>query len=347
MISFKKLSGWTAATLACGFMLSAVAANAKKAQVYIFSGQSNMQGSGLLAELPENYKQPQQKVFYWDNNTFVPLEPGKVRTSNPRTFGPEISFASTFRRFNPDTPLYIIKNYSSGKGLHRGWDNQKWEGEAPGPERMNFYPGEKPNDRNVGVHYRDLAQATQAGLKALKDSGVDYEVAGIVWVQGEQDGKNKVSAGQYAANLKQFKQRLQQDAGSGDVPLIYVQVLPFIEPFPSTGSRFPQRDLVREQMAKADARSGDAVSIPNAYMVPASGLPLNDDLVHYNTLGQLLLGEELALAAIQAQVLADWNASKGAMVQTADNVYAERNRRVAERQQQQQRQQQQRQRQQR
>ncbi|MBC2593668.1 hypothetical protein H5P28_05270 [Ruficoccus amylovorans] len=306
--------------------------NTEQVQVYILSGQSNMQGIGKLDEMPPAFSEPLDNVYYWHKGAFVPLVPGETRTSNrPDEFGPEIGFTHMLHQMDPQTPVFVIKSYSQGKALHCGWDGPQWKGEEPGPNRRNFYPGETREDPNVGVHYRDLRKTCEDAIGYLEESGLDYRFAGIVWVQGEQDAKSEVSAREYARNLGQFKQRLQEDLGLGDLPMVYQQALPF----PIETPRFAYRDEVRDQMRRADCRSGEDVAVSQAYMVSTDGLPLISDLVHYDAAGQLMLGQQMALAMSEARQMAQWQAQHEDMVRAADEIFAERARLRAERQRQQ------------
>lgn len=50
-------------------------------EVYLLAGQSNMYGLGSLKELPAEAGKAPAQVFCWNGNTFVPMVPGKTKTS--------------------------------------------------------------------------------------------------------------------------------------------------------------------------------------------------------------------------------------------------------------------------
>ena len=269
-----------------------------KAEVYILAGQSNMQGIGKLDKIPKSYQAKMNNVKFWTGKKFATLDPNFAKISTRMgEFGPEIGFAKVLSKVRPNKTIYIIKYHASGMPLHHGWNGNRWIGEIPKPLRVNFYGGTGPNDPNRGSLYKKLSKKCQDALAALKASGVSYKVAGIVWMQGEQDSKNAVSADEYAKSLKTLKTRLQEDTASGDIPFVFGQVLPH-EP---ALMRFGARRFIRRSMANAQWNSGHKDAIPNVWMVPTDGMPLKKDTVHYDAHGQLILGVTFGLKMIEAQ----------------------------------------------
>ena len=274
------------------------AAAPRPADVYILSGQSNMQGTGLLAELPEDDRKPCANVFYWNGNSFEPLVPGQTKTSAQKgEFGPEITFANTLSAKSPERDLYLIKYYVSGQPLHHGWHNGTFHDGPPAPNRRNFYPGENPGDTATGLLYRNLRTAFQAGLENLRQRGVTFTVRGFLWMQGEQDAKHAVSAGGYAASLKRLQRRLEEDLSVPALPFVFGQVLPHDPPL----ERFTHRREIRESQRRADESSGHADAIPGVRMVSTDGFPLKPDTVHYTAPGQAKLGRAFAAALADPQ----------------------------------------------
>jgi hypothetical protein len=273
----------------------------RPAEVYILSGQSNMQGTGLLAELPEDDRKPCANVFFWNGEGFEPLVAGQTRTSTHKIeFGPEITFAKALGGRVPDRDLYLIKYHASGQPLHHGWHGDKFHDGPPAPNRRNFYPGEKSGDANTGTLYRNLQATFQAALENLRQRKIVFKVGGFLWMQGEQDAKHQTSATEYAASLKRLKRRLEEDLGTSGVPFVFGQVLPF-EP---AMERFTHRREIRESQRHADESSGHADAIPGVKIVPTDGFPLKSDTVHYNAAGQAKLGRAFADAILILQAKA-------------------------------------------
>ena len=266
-----------------------------QADVWLLAGQSNMQGSGRVAELPADVPKTIPHSFFWNGKEFEPLVLGKTKTSNTADrFGPEAGFALAMA--TSAKPVYLIKYHASGMPLHHGINGGNWVGPQPGPNRRNFYPGEKAGDPNAGTLYRAMLSRFRDGIGHLAGAGKTPLVRGFLWMQGEQDAKHEVAAKSYAASLRRLKIRLGEDLDTA-FPMVYGQVLPHEPALP----RFTHRVQAREQMAFADQGSGKPESISGAFMVPTDGFGLLSDTVHYDTAGQLRLGRAMAEAMLKAQ----------------------------------------------
>ena len=53
--------------------------------VYLLGGQSNMVGSGKVQELPDELKQPMERVFFWNGEAFETFYPGKTDLAGKAT----------------------------------------------------------------------------------------------------------------------------------------------------------------------------------------------------------------------------------------------------------------------
>lgn len=281
-------------------------ASGQALEVYLFGGQSNQQGIAEISDLPSQALREMPRVLYWTGDDFERLRPGVTQTSfRPTEFGPEIGFALTYVAEREDGRIAIIKHGRSGTALSAGWADQDWRGDTLAPGRSNFYPGESDEDPNRGTAYIEMIEHYSKALAALDDAEVDYVVKGIIWVQGEQDSKNEISASRYAKNISRLVMRIHEDLhlSGQSVPLFFAQSLglPPSGLVPGTGrrgdqpNRFISRDTIRKSMQNADADSGHADAIRNAHMISTDGLPLKDD-VHYDAAGQLELGRRFFAA---------------------------------------------------
>ncbi|UUO06870.1 sialate O-acetylesterase [Blastopirellula sp. J2-11] len=276
-----------------GLMLTNAAVSlAAQPHVYLLSGQSNMQGIGMLADLPESVPHEMPHAFFWNGKTFEPLVLGQTKISTRAgEFGPEVGFA--LQMASAEHPVYLIKYHASGMPLYHGWNGGTWAGTEPGPKRRNFYPGITAADPNVGKLYQQMLAMYRKGLTQLAKQGEEPQVKGFLWMQGEMDAKGEQSAITYAANLKRLRDRLAADLKlDANLPMVYGQVLPH-EP---AHARFTHRIETRQQMADADADSGKPEAIANAKMVSTDGFEMLPDTVHYSAQGQLQLGEAMAAA---------------------------------------------------
>lgn len=264
--------------------ISPTASNA--VDVYLFGGQSNMQGIGKIADLPKEIPMEIPHTYFWSKRSFEPLVLGTTQISTRiAEFGPEIGFALQIA--TAARPIYIVKYHASGMPLHHGWNGSNWIGGPPAPGRRNFYPGENSIDVNTGMLYAAMRAEFQSAVKHLSEAGLTPNVRGFLWMQGEQDSKQLVSASSYAASLNLLRKRLAEDMSVGeDMPLVFGQVLPHEPP----AERFTHRNELRQQMAACDFASGRPESMKNAVMVSTDGFTLLPDTVHYDAAGQLKLG---------------------------------------------------------
>lgn len=257
--------------------------------VWLLSGQSNMQGVGKVSDLPEDIPREIPNAWYWNQKEFEPLVLGKTKTSSRAgEFGPEVGFALGMA--TPEHPVFLIKYHASGMPLHHGWHANQWQGAEPAPGRRNFYPGESAEDPNQGTLYQAMLKQYVAGIEHLKTQHKSPVIRGFLWMQGEQDSKHELSATTYAMSLKRLRDRLSSDLQVKKLPMVFGQVLPH-EP---ALERFTHRTEVRASMAAADADSGSPDAIPLVKMVSTDGFELLSDTVHYNASGQLKLGRAMA-----------------------------------------------------
>ncbi len=271
---------------------------AAEVDVYLLGGQSNMQGIGKLKNLPLADKPELKNVFFFQGGKFEVYEINKTKTSARKgEFGPELGFSKLMTESTPDKSIYLIKYHASGQPLHHGWNGNKWVGGKPAKGRRNFYPGTKQGDPNTGNLYATMTKKYKAGIKSLTDAGHTPVVKGFLWMQGEQDSKNEVSAGSYDVSLKRLITRMKQDLGLEKLPFVFGQVLPAEKSLP----RFTHRKLIREKMAAADMGSGLPSAIPLCSMLSTDTFPLLPDTVHYNARGQLMLGESMAKEILTLQ----------------------------------------------
>lgn len=257
--------------------------------VYLLAGQSNMQGIGKIENLENFQGLDLQRSHYFTGKGFEPIVLGKTKTSaRAGEFGPEIGFAHEMTSDGKE--VYLIKYFASGMPLHAGWNGNKWIGLPATNGRTNFHPGLNAQDPNKGRLYTAMIKRFLNGLKAVGAAGHTPNIRGFLWMQGEQDSKNEISASQYAANLKRLKTRLSEDIKVNELPMVFGQVLPYSPAL----ERFTHRKEIRSQMAAADSASGKPEAILGATMVSTDSFPLLKDKVHYNAQGQWMLGLAMA-----------------------------------------------------
>ncbi len=186
-------------------------------KVYILAGQSNAVGYNHIKEL-HDYKTflkedtcKLSNVIFWPGsnarpgfeNRWTKLQPGvsDISADEPYkhgSFGPEIGFALTLQKLQPGEKIAIIKYAEGGTGIARSQDYTDY---IPALKNFddkgrNWYPSSEGKDS--GLLYANLINNIKNALTELKNRGLNYEVAGFLWMQGEHEaGISKKMAGDY------------------------------------------------------------------------------------------------------------------------------------------------------
>lgn len=269
-----------------------------KTRVYLLGGQSNMAGHGDADDLTGSlagYAAPRSDIQIWrsyadeggvigSTNGWIPLAPeygdfyplrnDPTWGSRDPSFGPEVSFGAAIKQAYPNDDIYLIKHAWGATSLAGAWDPDGY---------VNWNP-----TNSVGVHHQDsfgvqyyhFRTTVAAALADLDANSVDYEIAGMLWMQGESDAINAGRDAAYQANLTAF---------IADMRSHYDQDLPFIigRINPVWGG---ENSLTRAAQQYV-AENTDGVEWFDTDGMSRHG---NNTNVHYDTLGQIQLGEAFA-----------------------------------------------------
>jgi hypothetical protein len=225
-------------------------------KIFIMAGQSNMAGYGKFADLPENL------VYIPENvNIYSISLDGSLSLFNDQ-FGPEFRMAQMLGEVMTNTCLVFIK-YAVGGSSMMDWDPDWTQEKADITGNSDF-----------GPLYLKLLSFVEDVLKNLKTT---YTIEAFFWMQGEADSKFEITAKNYQENFIKFIENVREDFNRYDLPVILGQINPPM-------LLYPYRDIVR------NAQASTANLIPNVLLVYTDDLPKKNDLIHYNTDGQLRLG---------------------------------------------------------
>ena len=263
-------------------VLTVESATAGTVLVFLQGGQSNGDGRAYLTGLPSELQQPQTDVDFffrvegshpWENQ-LIDLKPGSPEFSQTNYFGPEITFGRDMADYygsDPDTSVAIIKYANGGTRLYDQWA-------APS-----------------GSEYVQFQNTVDAGLAALEAAYPtdDVQIAGMIWMQGENDASSDVYANTYENNLERF---------IGDVRTRYGADLPFVIGRLSanqTGLSYPtgHQAVMAAQTAVADGNSRTG-------LVDTDSFSMKSDRVHFDAAGMQDLGSAFA-SVMQTTMLND------------------------------------------
>ena len=173
------------------------AESTKPVKVFIFAGQSNMEGADAHPERINDFPMfkgagaPQADVLYahlaaQGQEAFTgwgPLQPLE-------SFGSELTFARQVKG-QDDSRIAIIKSAVGGTSIAYDWNP------AAPDSGQKLYP-------------RTL-KLIQDSLGDLDKRGVRYQLAGVMWHQGENDMLDRNLNTNYAAGLSWLIARLRKD----------------------------------------------------------------------------------------------------------------------------------------
>lgn len=218
-------------------------------KVFLLGGQSNMEGADQAWKLQPPYSEPLPGVLVWNRKTnqWSPLSPANANVKD--NFGPEISFGHDMAEAFPGDDIRLIKYAVSGTALYNDWSPA-----LPGEQYTGFM---------------NTARAALADLEAAKR---EYEIAAMLWLQGESDAVEDM-ADSYEHNLVGFIAHMRAQFKTPEMPFILARVLGHY------GRKTGQATIVREvqvRIASADKNAAwfdtDDCTLINEGHYDAAGL---------------------------------------------------------------------------
>ena len=285
---------------------------AKIYKVYYLGGQSNMDGYGKIAELPEDQKKPVEGVMIFHGNSapditavdgrgkWSPLQPGhgaKFESDGNMEklsdqFGVELTFARHLRELHPESPIAIIKYSRGGTSIDI----------AAAGNFGCFDPDFTGGEGAVkGINQYDHLLATFRNAFAVRDIDGDGEndelvPTGIVWMQGESDAAySEEIAQRYEANLKRLMDLVRAALRRDDLPVVIGRISDSGQD--GDGKVWNHGEIVRAAQAAFVSKD------PAAALVETTDTYKYSDPWHYDTAGYLDLGRAFAdaMAALETR----------------------------------------------
>jgi hypothetical protein len=275
--------------------------NIRTVHVYLLAGQSNMDGLGLVNELPYEYTVPLEDVMIYNPNRrndqdsiedegfWDTLRPGHgsgygfdaTGHKFSDKFGIELSFAKTLRELQPDQSIALFKYAKGGASIH--------------PDAANAYGSWIPDfDRGNGINQWDHFEHHFKRAMSMTDidgDGVEEKLvpAGILWLQGESDAVyTEDIARQYEANLASLMARMREVVGDPQLPIVIARISESMQG--PSGILLTYGDIVRQ------AQASFVASDPYAAYIDAPVGHGWSDPWHYDSKTYLDLGVSFAKA---------------------------------------------------
>lgn len=251
-----------------------------KAKVFILSGQSNMSGGGHI--VPEGLQFDAavgDKVRIWDASDvwnkrgvlgkWASLNELQAIKKEMRMdmIGPEFGFAKAMSGLYPADEIHLIKVAKGGTAID--W----WLPDANG----------KANGHT---------QLLENLKTALEKIGGEYEIVGMLWMQGESDSKKQEDAEAYQKKLEQLIALMRKETGRPELFFVIGKI----------SSRILESPKFKMPFVKTVQSGQEAVTKTdkNAFVIDTDDLSQRDDLVHFDQEGQLGLGKRFGEAMIKA-----------------------------------------------
>lgn len=250
-----------------------------KAKVFILSGQSNMSGGGPVA--PEGLQfDPAvgDKVRMWDASDawnkrgvlgkWASLNELQLMKKEMKAdfIGPEFGFAKAISELYPAEEIHLIKV-------------------AKGGTPINFW---LPDEKGKPNGHTQLLENLRNALGKIEG---EYEIMGMLWMQGESDSKTQADADAYQKKLEQLIALVRKETNKPELPVVIGRLSSRI--LESTKFKMPFVKTVQsaqEAVTKTDK---------NVFVIDTDDLSQRDDLVHYDQAGQLGLGKRFGEAMIK------------------------------------------------
>ncbi|MCC5937621.1 MAG: hypothetical protein JJU34_10080 [Lunatimonas sp.] len=242
-------------------LLPGMATAQEKVDLFIWAGQSNAQGwMGDAAYYPEGSGGLDKSILLnWtfvdsesSEGKWVPMQPQAGRFPKGH-FGPEVTFARELKRagFNPA----MFKYTKGATGLARDWKS----------------PGEG------GIYDRMTADLVSA-IEQLEEAGHQVTVRGFIWIQGESDAGEEITAREFYANLKNMIQDVRRVVHMPELKIIL--------------GVDEQHPFVKERPSVVDAQKKLAAEDPNIAFSSMLGLP-KADATHLTPEGLIAQGNRI------------------------------------------------------
>lgn len=278
----------------------------KTYQVYYLGGQSNMDGLGLVSELPPdlNKVQDQVRIFHGSpaaddgavggRGLWTALRPGHgfwfssdgVSNKYSDLFGPELSFGQRLAELQPDRNIALIKYSRAATSI---------DPDASGGFGCWEVGYSQGNGVNQFDHFLNTVNTAMA-VEDIDGDGVKETLvpAGIIWMQGESDADySREIAERYLSNLTDLMTAIRGAFKQPDLPVVIGQITDSSQDI--EGKNWENGLIVRA------AQKTFTDQDQNASLVTITDSLGYIDQAHYDSDGNIKLGRHFADAVFELQ----------------------------------------------
>ena len=243
-----------------------------KVNVFILAGQSNMAGAADASNLSnvdlKDLENAKENVSFVENgneavplNVTIPPDWKKKKFELDSCFGPEIFFGIELSKKHPNKKFLFIKRALGGASLYGCW-NPNWTKEKA--QYVNELSRPKLFHKLLNDVDRELS----------KYDKLDYQIMGMLWVQGESDSDQKwgpLPSDTYAENLTNLISKSRDAFKYPKMPFLIMQV----------GSK-----KIGQAMKRVSNELKNVIFIPqNMDRSSYNFLSRREDNIHYNYIG--------------------------------------------------------------
>jgi len=274
--------------------------HADTVRVFYLGGQSNMDGYGYNADLPDSLKGGYDNVWIFHGNAVADNEKGgglgkwenlkaghgtgfyADASANHLSdrFGIELSFAKHLQKLYPGEKIALIKYSRSGSSIDSSaarWFGS-WEADFKGGQGVNQYDHFLSTIR----HASDTRDIDGDGINDY------FKPCGIIWMQGESDALDEAVALRYHANLKRLMDLIRAALREDNVPVVIGKISDSGDD--KDGKVWDFGELVQYAQEKY------AITDKRAAIVRSTQNYKYSDPYHYNSAGYIDLGIRFAEA---------------------------------------------------
>jgi len=229
--------------------------------LYILAGQSNMAGRGKV-ETQDTQPHPRVFALNQDGQWQPATEPLHFDKPNIAGVGPGLAFGKAMAEYKKKVRIGLIPCAAGGSPI-ASWTEGGYHSQT------KSHPYDDALER--------ARIATQSGV-----------IKGIIWHQGESDGKPELTE-VYQAKLEELIANFRRELGDDDLPFVVGTLSDFYI------ARNPNAKTINEIFERLP------LTVKNTACVETSGLTPKSDLTHFNAESARELGKRYAESMIQLE----------------------------------------------